>query len=712
MFQTLRLLFAGRETPKERSAVRIVRSVILTPDIQDACLDERVRVEVNDNTTQFFAGKGLQLQYPYFQHMAKTGWTVNRVYVKTDGSANNAQPWPPLAEAAQHPYHGVPGVLWSPRPQFDESASSVPNHRNPLYAELHPSGGASVFALKERNIPGQTVSIFPHEVWPADRIVFDVPRDQMDTILRYNYGVAINGWYEDPAWMPDLLVHTHGSVILRAVDGGAPGAYNAFDLHFKPVPAEEGNGPDVRMPVLNKIVNRARYYPDPSVFVGATLDAAKRYILLVGGSIERNAGKRHGEYWAAIGETLASRWNEFKAAGFAGILTRSSSGACDTVSFEEEVCRGFCSKHQGPDKPVHHLTDDHLVYTRGDAATITYGTTNIFAAQNDDWRGTKRDRAMALLASGGLVIMAGLSKAEIAESTYAFSFLVPGEYPTTIVVANGGADSVEVGFNMAELARQSGGEVHVEPWLKPVNQTANALTSYLSNWRMNKAAYDQKIRAIGNTNATFAEARARRVSTARPRNDTPVPVALAPRPQQTQQTQQQQLQQQEQQQPVGAAAVGAAAVGAAAVGAAAVGAAALPAAEPATSPATEPATRTSTEPATRTSTEPATRTSTEPATRTSTETPYDNDEIDTGLTDEIDLFEEQEFMPEEEPRKSQAGGAITGDDVAFRMPLVFDGFGLTRSSFDRRTSVTADQSVSPNMAARNLLALVLPAEKR
>ena len=55
---------------------------------------------------------------------------------------------------------------------------------------------------------------------------------------------------------------------------------------------------------------------------------------------------------------------------------------------------------------------------------------------------------------------------------------------------------------------------------------------------------------------------------------------------------------------------------------------------------------------------------------------------------------------------------MTGDDVAFRMPLVFDGFALTRSSFDRRTSVAADQSVSPDMAARNLLALVLPAEKR
>lgn len=410
MLAFIRRIFGQKDEDKngyvvpDKSAVRVIQSNVIaagTDGFTD-CVTENVRIDVNDNTVKYFESKGKTLPAKYVQSMIKPGWTVNRVFV-SGTTVSSALPWPSLNGAKDAAYPGVKGLLWSPAMSklLGDEASSVVNHRTPLYGEKTPNDGLTVFPLNGRGILKQSMTFFPHEVWPADRAVFDVPKQQMDQIIKYNYGVVVNGWYEDRERMKALGAYTHGSAILRE---GTENLYPAYDLHFKPVPVDHVPGKDARMPAITKMLNRIRYYPDSSVFVDALRQTGKRYALIVGGTIRKadlDAAKKLGESGAALGAEMARRWKDMKAVGFGGILTRSVSGACDTVSFEEEFCRGFFEEYAGSDRPVHHVKDEHLVYTRGDASSIVYGGSDVLSCSKSDWDAAERDGALASVLGGG-----------------------------------------------------------------------------------------------------------------------------------------------------------------------------------------------------------------------------------------------------------------------------------------------------------------------
>jgi len=185
---------------------------------------------------------------------------------------------------------------------------------------------------------------------------------------------------------------------------------------------------------------------DPKSFLKSMTDSSKkrRWIVLVGGyqSSTKADAKSFESVAFQLGKSIGSQWSMFAACDFAGILTQSGAGFCDTVSWEEEVSRGFCEVEKSA--PIYHVRDSNLVSTEGSLVDVPFGHGVVLDSQNatpawkGDYTGANRDMLLSMLAQDGVVLYGGQSStAELSDAIGTFSMSAP--LPPLMSVVVGGA---------------------------------------------------------------------------------------------------------------------------------------------------------------------------------------------------------------------------------------------------------------------------------
>mgnify|MGYP006889504660 CR=1 FL=1 len=281
-------------------------------------------------------------------------------------------------------------------------------------------------------------------LWPTDEAVYPVSARAVED------AVVWNGDYADAKTLLDAggkRVLQHGSVLLEKV-ADASKARRTDKLRRR-------GDKEPR-----KIVSEAVLIP-PAPFLRAMQersgqDRKGRWVVVVGGAHAAGAlGRDCSKYFAEVafqtGLQLAAEWGRL-GKHFDGVVTASASGFCDTVTWDEEVSRGFCSKRPVP-APVYHLRDLNEVTVEGMGCDVPYGLGVVLqsSAWKDDWSGSNRDLVLSLLAQDGLVIYGGLPEPDL-ELAIIRQSLLPRRPPRMgVVVAGAGREK--------DAARVMGGRV-------------------------------------------------------------------------------------------------------------------------------------------------------------------------------------------------------------------------------------------------------------
>lgn len=322
---------------------------------------------------------------------------------------------------------------------------SMSNNFDNSTVTLTPTGRL----LDGRFPPGVT----PDMLWPTDKTVYDIPKKQFETAIEWNIDYSVK---DPPFAKAGRAVLQHGSVILEPKDSDASFSTDKFKK-------------SLRRP--RKIVSIATLVP-PEPFVKAmqgedsssqddntdetrrqTLARQKKYkrwIVVVGGAHQvDNQGKSASPWFSEvafeIGKALADQWPTLKKE-FSGIVTSSGAGFCDTVTWDEEVSRGFCEVHKGA-APIYHIKDVNQVMLEGLCCDIPFGHGVILDSPGwkDDWKGNNRDLILSILAQDGLVVYGGIparphDKEEpffmtMESAMYRYSLLPPRPPLMSVVVA-------------------------------------------------------------------------------------------------------------------------------------------------------------------------------------------------------------------------------------------------------------------------------------
>lgn len=262
----------------------------------------------------------------------------------------------------------------------------------------------------------RSVMLKPEMVWPVVRSTVLVSDTKNLVVWNGDYCNGNHPYAGKP-------VLQHGSVLLEETDN-APDAAADKIAGVKKYPL-----------LASKCV-----LVSPKKFLEAM--QGDRWIVLVGGYHPSDKGNKSAfeDVAYSVGAALGNAWDNLKTF-FSGILTQSGAGFCDTVSWEEEISRGFCESHGGSTVPIYHVKDSNLVSVEGNVVEIPFGHSAILdytetGAWQSDFDGLNRDAALALLAQDGLVLYGGLSTADLTAAVATFS-LSPPRPPLMSVVVGG-----------------------------------------------------------------------------------------------------------------------------------------------------------------------------------------------------------------------------------------------------------------------------------
>eukprot|EP00873_Tetraselmis_striata_P043912 jgi/Tetstr1/464176/TSEL_008981.t1 len=443
--------------------------------------------------------------------IVKPQWVLSRPYFASDSRSpdyGTLAGWHAALGAAAETGAGRAGMLHGPREACARwaHATSVQGADAPAYLHsmsrvfepnsvtLTPTGAK----LGGRRPP----SVIPDMLWPTDRHVYDVPKNNFANAVEWNADYS-------PKDLPfagfGRAVLQHGSVVLEPKESGA-----AFKTDkFKKI---KGKKP-------YQIVSLATLVP-PVPFVramqGAQAEAIedtsgesrrqavdrqkrfKRWVVLVGGA---HAVGRQGDQaspWFAdvafeTGRALADQWPVLRKE-FRGIVTASGAGYCDSVTWDEEVSRGFCSVVKG-EAPIFHVRDINQVALEGMCCDVPFGHGVILdsPAWKDDWAGNNRDLVLSLLAQDGLVIYGGLPSRGyrgagaaggllMEQAVYRYSLLPLRPPLMSIVVAGAsrGNESLTIsGKNVTQFLSDL--DVPSDALFKPLRTMMDRLTTFMDD---------------------------------------------------------------------------------------------------------------------------------------------------------------------------------------------------------------------------------------
>ena len=362
-------------------------------------------------------------------------------------------------------------------------------------------------------------SVVADMLWPTDRNVYDVPRSSFANAVEWNSDYS-------PKDLPfagfGRAVLQHGSVVLEPKDAGAAFSTDKFGK-------SKGRKP-------YQIVSMATLVP-PEPFVRAMQGAGesvlednsgesrrqrvakerrhKRWVVLIGGAHAVDHQDRHASPWFAdvafeTGRALADQWPVLSKE-FSGIVTASGAGFCDSVTWDEEVSRGFCSVVKG-EAPIFHVRDINQVAVEGMCCDVPFGHGVILdsPAWKDDWSGNNRDLVLSLLAQDGLVIYGGLPSRGyrggaaggplLEQAVYRYS-LLPLRPPLMSIVVAGASKANESltisGKNVIQFLSDL--DVPSDGMFKPLRTMADRLSTFMDDGNR-RANIDRIKRSIPRTN--------------------------------------------------------------------------------------------------------------------------------------------------------------------------------------------------------------------
>ena len=369
-------------------------------------------------------------------------------------------------DAADPPKHGVFAGWYASRVKNDDHAPTPNIMRGPMQsiarwvgATAIPGAGedsymdsmnktlvASTTQQREKN-PAVTSDM----LWPTDRHVYTIPVKNLDRAVAWNVDYS-------PRNLPfaglGKNVVQHGSVILEPMESGAKFVTDKIRDKIVSIATLIHIEPFVR----------AMRGVDDSASEPRSGESQKlnRWIVLIGGA-HPAANKKQGggaSPWFSdvafnIGVSLASNW-EALGKYFSGIVTASGAGLCDSVTWDEEVTRGFCSV-KTKEAPIFHIRDIHQVALEGMCCDVPFGHGVILSElpSPDDWSGKQRDLVLSLLAQDGLVIYGGLpqqcSNTDNLEGAIAKYSFLPKRAPLMSVVVGGASSSVSLNLSPTNL---------------------------------------------------------------------------------------------------------------------------------------------------------------------------------------------------------------------------------------------------------------------
>jgi hypothetical protein len=381
--------------------------------------------------------------------MGKPQTTLSRAYYSTSADANLGRLAGHAAarEARQHHDPARPNLAWGPPPaaRWPRGATAVPENAAALRFDPMTSEAIKGFGGGGEGDDGggpQSVRIEPHCVWPCDKAVIRVSAAD-EAAVREHAAV----WNETQVAGADAVpgsrrVLTHGSVVLVA-DAAGEAAYD----------------PKPKFPAAPTKLCSAALMADAAAVRRALAGGGaggrpRRYLVLAGGAMSAAKAAsdmpHFGELARGLGAGLARRWPELPAAGFAGVLTRSRVGFCDTVKLEEKARRGFSEAFGGvgtgpTPPPMFHLKDLNAVALDGDALALPHGTPLLLSNGGpgwaDDFCGANRGALLALLAADGLVLLGGQGDRDMRDDVAAL-LLAAHSPPSLAIIASAATPGV------------------------------------------------------------------------------------------------------------------------------------------------------------------------------------------------------------------------------------------------------------------------------
>ena len=277
-------------------------------------------------------------------------------------------------------------------------------------------------------------------LWPTDEFVYDIPVENLSKAVVWNVDYS-------PRNLPfaglGRDVVQHGSVILEPRQTKA--AFVTDKVRDKIVSLATMIPPVPFVRAMRGVDERAS---DPAAGQ-IQVQKPKRWIVLIGGAHPANdsqgigASPRFADVAFSIGSSLAVNWPALEKY-FSGIVTASGAGLCDSVTWDEEVARGFCSV-RNKEVPIFHVRDVNQVALEGMCCDVPFGHGVILSEVKDDWSGKQRDLVLSLLAQDGLVIYGGLPQQngnDLQAAIAKYSFL-PRRAPLMSVVVGGASPAMD-----------------------------------------------------------------------------------------------------------------------------------------------------------------------------------------------------------------------------------------------------------------------------